>query len=356
MTSSRQRAASTRADPRWPALASRDPAADGAFVYAVVTTGVYCRPTCPSRLARPENIRFYATPEEAAAAGFRPCRRCRPDGRSPAAEQAAVVAALCRRIEAAEGQPGLAELADSVGWSPYHLHRTFKAVTGLTPRAYGAAQRAARVRRALVHQASVTDAMYDAGYASSGRFYAESGAILGMTPGRYRAGGRDTEIRFAVARCSLGALLVARTDVGICAISLGDDPDALVRELEDRFPEASLAGGDAAFEQQVAQVVAFVEAPRIGLELPLDIRGTAFQQRVWETLRAIPPGETLSYSEVAERIGAPGSARAVAGACAANALAVAIPCHRVVRNDGGLSGYRWGVERKRALLDKEGRE
>ena len=270
--------------------------------------------------------------------------------------QTDVVTRLCRYIEASEQPPRLAELAAEAGWSPWHLQRTFKAVTGLTPRAYAAACRSETVRRALSERATVTDAIYHAGYSSSGRFYAEADAELGMTPGRYRAGGDGAEIRFAVAECCLGAILVARTDIGICAILLGDDPEALVHELEDGFPAAALIGGDQSFEQEVAQVVGFVESPGIGLDLPLDIRGTAFQRRVWDALRAIPPGETASYAEVARRIGAPGSARAVAGACAANALAVAIPCHRVVRNDGGLSGYRWGVERKRALLDREGRE
>ncbi|MDN3519421.1 bifunctional DNA-binding transcriptional regulator/O6-methylguanine-DNA methyltransferase Ada [Aquisalimonas lutea] len=354
--STTQRQHATLADPRWPLLAARSPEADGAFVYAVVTTGVYCRPTCPSRLARPENIRFYDTAREAASAGFRPCRRCRPDGTGRAEERAATVEALCRIIETAERQPTLAELAERAGWSPHHLHRTFKAVTGLTPRAYGAAHRAGRVQQALVRNGSVTEAMYEAGYSSSGRFYAESDGILGMTPGRYRAGGRGVEIRFAVGACSLGAILVARTERGICVVSLGDDPDRLVRDLQDRFPAATLVGGDAAFEQEVAQVVGLVEAPGVGLELPLDIRGTAFQRRVWAALQEIPPGETRSYRQIAEHIGSPGSARAVAGACAANPLAVAIPCHRVVRNDGGLSGYRWGVERKRALLDREAAE
>ncbi len=270
--------------------------------------------------------------------------------------QTDVITRICRYIEASEQPPRLAELAAEVGWSPWHLQRTFKAATGLTPRAYAAACRSETMRRALSERASVTDAIYHAGYSSSGRFYAEADAELGMTPGRYRAGGEGAEIRFAVAECRLGAILVARTEVGICAILLGDDPEALVHQLEDRFPAAELVGGDEPFEQEVAQVVGFVESPRTGLDLPLDIRGTAFQRRVWEALRAVPPGETVSYSELARRIGAPGSARAVAGACAANALAVAIPCHRVVRNDGGLSGYRWGVERKRVLLDRESRE
>lgn len=352
-TSTQSREEATLTDPRWPLLAARDPEAEGQFVYAVVTTGVYCRPTCAARLAKPQNIRFYDTAREAGEAGFRPCRRCRPDQRSQAAVRAAVIERSCRLIETSERQPTLAQLAEQVGWSPYHLHRVFMAVTGLTPRAYGAAHRARTVRQVLERSNSVTEAMYEAGYSSSGRFYAEADGILGMEPSRYRKGGRNVEIRFAVGECSLGAILVAQSERGVCAIALGDDADALVRDLQDRFPSATLVGGDAAFEQQVARVIGFVEAPQLGLDLPLDIRGTAFQQRVWAALREIPPGETHSYRQVAERIGSPGSARAVAGACAANPLAVAIPCHRVVRNDGGLSGYRWGLERKRALLDRE---
>jgi AraC family transcriptional regulator of adaptative response/methylated-DNA-[protein]-cysteine methyltransferase len=223
----------------------------------------------------------------------------------------------------------------------------------LTPKAYAAERRADRVRRELARSDTVTGAIYDAGFNSSGRFYAQADRMLGMTPARYRAGGAEAEIRFAVGECSLGSILVAGSDRGVCAILLGDDPDALVRDLQDRFPQARLIGGDAAFEQWVARVVGFVEAPGLGLDLPLDVRGTAFQQRVWRALQEIPPGSTASYSEIALRIGAPKSVRAVAQACGANPLAVAIPCHRVVRQDGGLSGYRWGVARKRALLARE---
>ncbi|ROT99815.1 bifunctional DNA-binding transcriptional regulator/O6-methylguanine-DNA methyltransferase Ada [Marinobacter sp. R17] len=342
-------------DPRWSLLRARDPAADGAFVYSVRTTGVYCRPNCPSRLAKPENIAFHATPAEAERAGFRPCRRCRPEAGSPASERSEKVAAICRLIDAAESPPDLESLGQAVGWSPAHLQRTFKSVTGISPKDYAAERRADRVRSALAQGGPVTDAVYAAGYGSSGRFYNESSEVLGMTPSRYRAGGPDSRIRFAVGACSLGAVLVAQSQTGICAILLGDDPEVLVRDLQDRFPAADLAPGDPDFESVVSQVVGFVEAPELGLDLPLDIRGTAFQRRVWDVLRQIPPGQTLSYTEVAERIGSPTSVRAVAGACAANRLACAIPCHRVVRNDGGLSGYRWGVERKRRLLEHEAR-
>ncbi|WP_148864516.1 bifunctional DNA-binding transcriptional regulator/O6-methylguanine-DNA methyltransferase Ada [Marinobacter fonticola] len=340
-------------DPRWAALQNRDPQADGRFVYAVRTTGVYCRPACPSRLAKPENIEFHDTAGAAERAGYRPCKRCRPDEESGASPRTRTVTDLCRFIEAAQTTPSLAELAARAGWSPYHLQRTFKAVTGVSPRAYAEAHRARRVRQGLANGASVTDTLYEAGYNSNGRFYAQSNQMLGMTPTQYRAGGSEADIRFAVGECSLGAILVAQSEKGVCAILMGDDPHSLVQELQDQFNTANLIAGDRLFEDIVARVVGFIEAPRTGLELPLDIRGTAFQRRVWEALQKIPPGQTLSYSEVAHRIGSPKAVRAVARACAANRLAGAIPCHRVVRNDGGLSGYRWGVERKRILLERE---
>lgn len=346
-------AAATVADPRWAAVVARDARADGSFFYSVKTTGVYCRPSCAARPARPENVAFHASAADAERAGFRPCRRCKPDQAAPAQRQAELVSRLCRHIEAAEQPPTLDELAQIAGLSPHHLHRVFKAVTGITPRAWAAAHRAGRLRSALGGSPSVTAAIYDAGYGSQGRFYEEADQVLGMTPGDWRAGGANTTIRFAVGQCTLGAILVAQSDRGICAISLGDDPDALVRELQDRFPQARFVGGDRTFEQLVARVVGLVEQPGRGLDLPLDLRGTAFQQRVWQALREIPPGRTVSYAQVAERIGAPTSSRAVAQACGANTVAIAIPCHRVVRRDGSLSGYRWGVERKRELLQRE---
>lgn len=340
---------------RWTAVLDRDPGAEGAFFYSVATTGVYCRPGCPSRRPRREHVRFHTSRKEAENAGFRACRRCRPDEPPLAERRAEAVAAACRLIETAEETPPLEALAAAAGMSRFHFHRVFKAATGCTPRAFAAARRADRVREALQGEGggTVTDAVYDAGFHSNARFYAASSDILGMTPTAFRRGGAGETIRFAVGECSLGAVLVAATGKGVCAITLGDDPDALVHDLEDRFPRAELVGGDREFEARVARVVGFVEAPARGLDLPLDVRGTTFQQRVWQALREVPAGATAAYGEVAERIGSPGAARAVARACAANPLAVAIPCHRVVRNDGAPGGYRWGAERKRALLDRE---
>jgi len=347
------KAAAILADPRWVAVHTRDARADGSFFYSVKTTGVYCRPSCGARQARPENVAFHATAADAERAGFRPCKRCKPDQPSLAQQHAAMVTAACRAIEQAEVAPTLEQLAAPTGLSPFHFHRVFKAVAGVTPKQYAAAHRDRRVRKELERGASVTSAIFDAGYNTSSRFYETAEQVLGMKPSSYRAGGTDSEIRFAIGECSLGSILVAQSERGVCAILLGDDPDALARDLQDRFPNAVLVGGDRHYEQLVAQVVGFVEAPALGLDLPLDVRGTAFQQRVWRALRDIPAGTTASYSEIARRIGSPSAVRAVAGACAANMLAVAIPCHRVVRNDGELSGYRWGVPRKRALLERE---
>jgi AraC family transcriptional regulator, regulatory protein of adaptative response / methylated-DNA-[protein]-cysteine methyltransferase len=350
---SRKAARSSNDDARWRAIERRDRAADGTFVYSVRTTGVYCRPSCAARLPRRENVAFHASCADAERAGFRPCKRCRPSEPALADQQAAAVARACRLIEEAEEAPSLAALAHAAGLSRFHFHRVFKAVTGVTPKAYAAAHRGKRVRAELAQGGTVTEAIYGAGFNSSGRFYAAAPDLLGMTPTQFRAGGSGNVIRFAVGECSLGSILVAATDKGVCAIELGDDPDALVRALQDIFPKARLVGGDTAFEQLVAKVVGFVEAPAHGLELPLDIRGTSFQQRVWKALRAIPAGSTATYTEIAKRIGRPRAVRAVAHACASNAIAVAIPCHRVVRMDGSLAGYRWGVARKRALLARE---
>ena len=338
---------------RFSLVLARDPRADGQFFYGVATTGVFCRPACGARAPRRENVSFHASARDAVAAGFRACKRCRPHEAAPAERRAAVVADLCHLIDAREEAPDLAALAAHAGLSPSHLHRMFKAATGVTPRAYAEAARARRVRDALAAGEPVTRALYDAGFGSSGRFYEASDGILGMTPSRYRAGAPDVEIRFAVGACSLGALLVAATTRGVCAISLGDDPDALVRELEQRFRRARLVGGDEVFETIVARVVGLVERPHLGASLPLDLRGTAFQIRVWKLLGEIPAGTTVTYTQLALSLGSPRSVRAVARACAANPVAVAVPCHRVVRVDGDLAGYRWGIDRKRALLARE---
>ncbi|WP_332770401.1 bifunctional DNA-binding transcriptional regulator/O6-methylguanine-DNA methyltransferase Ada [Phenylobacterium sp.] len=338
---------------RWAAVLAKDHAADDLFFYSVRTTGVYCRPSCAARPARRENVAFHLTTADAKAAGFRPCKRCRPDEPPMAERHAAMVGEACRAIEAAEEVPSLATLSGLAGMSPYHFHRVFKSITGVTPKAYAESHRTRKVREALTSGGTVTEAIYDAGFNSGGRFYAKSAQVLGMTPTRFRAGGETATIKFAIGECSLGAILVAATEVGICSILLGDDPEALVRDLQDRFDRATLVGADPEFEALVAKVVGFVEQPGLGLDLPLDVRGTAFQQRVWQALRDIPAGETAGYLDIANRIGSPKAVRAVAQACAANPIAVAIPCHRVVRTDGALSGYRWGVERKRALLDRE---
>ena len=340
-------------DPRWAAVVARDPQADGQFVYAVKTTGIYCRPSSLARLPKPQNVEFFDTAEQAQAAGYRPSKRAAKDQSDIAAQHAATVAAACRQIETAENPPVLSELAVAAGLSSFHFHRVFKAVTGLTPKGYAAAHRSRRVRERLADGDSVTDALYDAGFNSNSRFYESADQLLGMKPGDYRAAGQNNDIRFAVGQCSLGAILVAQSERGVCAILLGDDPHQLVCDLQDKFRRANLIGADQAFEQLIAKVVGFIEAPALGLDLPLDVRGTAFQERVWQALREIPVGCTASYADIAQRIGAPKAMRAVAQACGANNLAVAIPCHRVVRSDGNLSGYRWGVERKRQLLERE---
>ena len=338
---------------RWAAVLARDPQSDGEFYYSVRTTGVFCRPSCAARPARRENVAFHLTPGAAEAAGFRPCKRCRPTEPPLAARYAVAMAKACRTIEGAETPPSLAELAGHADLSPHHFHRVFKAVIGVTPKAYADALRARRMREQLAGSGTVTEAIYDAGFNSGGRFYAQAANVLGMTPSQFRKGGERTQIRFAIGQCSLGAILVGATDHGVCAILLGDDPAALVQDLQDRFNRAELIGADVDFETLMAQAVGLVDHPGKGSNLPLDVRGTAFQQRVWQALRDIKPGATASYAHIAQAIGSPTAVRAVAGACAANNIAVAIPCHRVVRTDGALSGYAWGVARKRALLDRE---
>ena len=345
--------ASSRDEARWEAVVARDASFEGQFYIAVKTTGVYCRPGCPARLPKRTNVRFFDTRDEAERAGFRPCKRCKPDQPSLGELHAGKIAQACRLIETADEAPKLDDLAAAVGLSPYHFHRIFKLALGVTPKAYATAHRAKRVREGLGRSATVTEAIYDAGFNSNGRFYANASEVLGMTPTDFRSGGAGQAIRYAIGTCSLGSVLVAASEKGVCAILFGDEPESLGKELQVMFPRARIIGGDKAFEQLTAKVLAFVEDPAKGLDLPLDVRGTAFQHRVWEALRRIPVGSTASYAEIAKKIGAPQAVRAVARACATNRIAVAIPCHRVVRSDGGLSGYRGGVERKRALLDKE---
>ena len=344
----------TAQDPRWARIVARDPAANGLFWYSVASTGIYCRPSCASRTANPANVTIHDSIMSARATGARACLRCRPD--DAGVPHAAAILAACRAIKASEDEPALATLAAAAGYSPGHFHRLFKATTGLTPKGYAIAWRAERLRAALSTADRVVDAVYDAGFATSSRFYERSSAMLGMTPARYRRGGAAETLRFAVGRCSLGSILVASSNRGVAAILFGNDAEALVHDLEDRFPAATLVGADPAYEAIVARVVAMVEAPgsAAGIDLPLDIRGTAFQQRVWQALVAVPAGTTVSYGDIAQAIGHPRAVRAVAGACAANAHAVAIPCHRVVRRDGDPSGYRWGIDRKAALIAREG--
>lgn len=340
-------------DERWTAVVARDSAADSKFYYSVKTTGVFCKPSCGARLPKRENVEFHLTVSNAVTAGFRQCKRCRPDEPSLAERQALVVARACDIIHSADMAPSLTELAVAMGMSRFHFQRVFKAVTGLTPKSYAAAHRTRRFQQNVRTSTTVTDAIYESGFGSNGTFYATSTSSLGLTPSELRNGGSGTEIRYAVGQCSLGSILTAATSRGVCAILLGDDPATLVKDLEHRFQDAELVGNDPDFATLMAAVISFVEEPSVGLNLPLDIRGTAFQHRVWHALRKIPVSSTVSYSEIAKSIGIPGASRAVSGACAANPVAVAVPCHRVVRKDGGLAGYRWGVDRKRSLLERE---
>jgi AraC family transcriptional regulator of adaptative response/methylated-DNA-[protein]-cysteine methyltransferase len=339
---------------------ARDPAADDTFVFAVSTTGVYCRPSCGARAPRPENVSFHATCADAERAGFRACKRCNPSLPPLAERNAALVAELCRELDRDDTTPRLDTLARARGLSVSHLSRTFKAVTGLTPKAYADARRATRVQEALGRAGSVTEAIYEAGYGGSSRFYEASKRVLGMTASAFRKGGRGERIGYSVVPCRLGQLLVATTEKGACCILLGDEPKSLVRDLEIRFPAANLVSDVDALTAMVDEVVRLVERPHElpALELPLDLRGTAFQRRVWQALRELPVGRTVTYEELARSIDAPKSARAVASACARNPLAVAVPCHRVIGKSGSLSGYRWGLERKRELLrlEREGGE
>jgi AraC family transcriptional regulator of adaptative response/methylated-DNA-[protein]-cysteine methyltransferase len=345
---------------RWEAVRRRDRRAAGAFLYGVRTTRIYCRPGCSSRLPNPANVVYFAAAAEAECAGYRACRKCRPDqaaAASPASHLPQPVLRACRTIEATvaagEEPPTLARLAAAVGLGAHRLHRLFRRAVGLSPKAYASAVRERRLRDALPKSRSVADAIYGAGFGSGSRVYERTRGMLGMTPAQVRRGAPGARIRFAVARSYLGWVVVAETDRGVCAIEIGDDPGLLRRRLSERFPKADLQEGDRMFAARVAEVIAFIEAPERGLALPLDVQGTAFQKRVWKALQSVPPGATTTYAALARRIGRPGAARAVARACASNRLALAVPCHRAVRADGGLGGYRWGVERKRRILARE---
>jgi AraC family transcriptional regulator of adaptative response/methylated-DNA-[protein]-cysteine methyltransferase len=340
-------------DERYAAAARRDKSLRSAFVIGVRTTGIYCRPGCPARMPKRENVAFYETAEAARAAGLRPCKRCKPD--EAASPNAAMVARACRAIEDADTAPNLETLATQAGLSAFHFHRLFKAETGLTPAQYAAAVRDRRAKAALKSGASVTEAVYDAGYGSSSRFYEGADTRFGMRPRAYRDKGRDEEIRLAVAPCALGWVLVGATDKGICAVELGDDPEAMTAAFTDSFHKARKVEDDPALRRQVEQVVAAIDRPGASLkDLPLDIRGTAFQRRVWDVLRRIPLGEIWTYAQVAEAAGTPKAVRAVGMACGSNPVSIVIPCHRVVGSNRKLTGYRWGVERKRELLKREG--
>ena len=339
-------------DERWNAVASRDCRADGIFFYAVKTTGVYCRPVCSSRAPKRSNVEFFSTCDQAERHGFRACKKCKPDTPSTSQIPDAVVRA-CNLFDDTEEPLSLGEVASAVGLSPSYFHRLFKETLGVTPKAYAAAQRAERFRKGLRGTQTVTEAMYGAGYGGSSRCYEKVGQNLGMTPTQYKTGGVGQAIQFALVECSLGWLVVAATERGVCMIEFGDEPESLKSELKTRFAKAELRDDDPTFSELVGRVVDYVEAPKHGLNLPLDIQGTVFQRKVWEALRDVPAGTTATYAEIAQRIGKPTAVRAVAGACSANKLAVAIPCHRIVRSDGSLSGYRWGVHRKRKLLKRE---
>ena len=338
----------------WRSVLARDRALDGVFVYAVASTRIYCRPSCPSRRPRPEQVAFFLRPAEAERAGFRPCRRCRPaDAADPGPLE--LVRRVCAVIEAApDGRPTLADLGAAVGLSPQHMQRVFKRATGLSPRQYAEAHRLERFKSAVKAGADVTGALYDAGYGSSSRLYERAPERLGMTPGAYRRGGAGMAIGFTVVPCPLNLLLVAATERGVCFISMGDREADLEAALRREFPAAAIHRDDAGFREWVDAVVRYLEGHRHDLDLPLDVRATAFRWRVWAALRAIPYGSTRTYGQIALELGQPSASRAVARACATNPVSLAIPCHRVVGADGGLTGYRWGLERKRALLEREG--
>lgn len=339
-------------DERWQAVLARSAAADGQFVFAVQTTGIFCRPSCTAKQALRKNVRFFPDAGAALSAGFRPCKRCQPDKAHPQQHRLDKITRACQLLEQDEAIT-LETLAQQVAMSPYHLHRLFKATTGLTPRAWQQASRARRLRDALNRGEGVTQAILQAGFPDSSSYYRQADTALGMTAKQFRRGGERLAIRHTLADCALGRCLVAESERGICAILLGDDDAALVAELRALFPAARDEPADDAFRQRVRQVIATIDGRDVPLTLPLDIQGTAFQQQVWQALRTIPCGETVSYQQLAATLGRPKAVRAVASACGANKLAIVIPCHRVVRTNGALSGYRWGVSRKAQLLRRE---
>lgn len=339
-------------DALWQAVASRQAGTAAAFLYGVTTMGVYCRPGCPSPRPLRRNVRFFPGVPEAEAAGFRACRRCDPDG-ARAALARTVVADACAFMEAAEGLPSLEALAKRAGYSRFHFLRMFRDHTGLTPRSYAEGVRARRLQASLSGGSRVVDAVLEAGFGSESRVYERAGRLLGMTPGAARRGGAGEEIRTAFADTPFGRLLVGATGKGVCFLGFAEPDDALMGDLRRRFPQAAVRADDPGLAETLAAVTAFLAEPAAALALPLDLRGTAFQQRVWAALCRIPPGETRTYSEVAAAIGSPAAVRAVARSCAANPVSLAVPCHRVVGRGGDLTGYRWGVPRKKALLERE---
>lgn len=338
----------------WEAVSRRDEAYDGAFVYAVRTTGIYCRPSCGSRRPKSDNVRFFAGPAEAEAAGYRPCLRCRPSGSCEEDPHLALVVQVCRHLESCDdGIPSLEELASQFNVSPFHLQRVFKRVTGVSPHEYASERRILRFRAALKAGNDVTDAIFESGFASSSAAYEMSSGRLGMTPRRYREGSPDVRIRYAIVPCSLGWLLVGATERGVCAVRLGDTEAELSKSLRDEYPAAELVWDAEALADTLDALMGYLDGRQPHLDLPLDVQATAFQRQVWDALRSIPYGSTRSYQQVAESIGRPSAVRAVGSACAKNPTALVVPCHRVVRSDGAMGGYRWGVERKRKLLDQE---
>ncbi|MFO0752466.1 MAG: bifunctional DNA-binding transcriptional regulator/O6-methylguanine-DNA methyltransferase Ada [Thermodesulfovibrionales bacterium] len=340
----------------WQAVLQRDRSYDGAFVYAVRSTGIYCRPSCASRKPKSENVSFFPLPEAAEQAGFRPCRRCKPDQAVGANPRVELVRRICRHIETHLEDPlTLETLGRRFGLSPSHLQRTFRSVAAVSPRQYAEACRMRHIKTALRKGDAIMEALHDAGYGSSSRLYGKASAQLGMTPGAYKRGGKDVPLLYTTAACPLGYLLVAATEKGICAVRIGSDETGLQEEFLREFPGARNEREASPLAGWVREIVRHLGGAQPHLELPLDVRATAFQERVWRALQEIPYGSTRTYSEIAEAIGRPTAARAVARACATNPTALLIPCHRVLRNDGGLGGFRWGIERKRALLRRERR-